>query len=158
MNPAISEKRSHQLSKHARILVIETNTDHWELIRKTMVDYLYHGKPVRASTGPEAMAYLTDCLTIGHGLPWLIILDVDLPQREMGWQLIDQMRSLPAPAGHLPLVVLSRCDQSEAIIESYHRGASSYIVKPLDQEQHVRIVEALIDYWWNTASRPELQY
>ncbi|GAB3903115.1 response regulator [Larkinella knui] len=143
--------------KNDRVLVIEDNPDHWVFIQKAMQSSFMEATPVWASTSAEALEYLNDCLTIGIRTPLLIFLDLYLPDKETGWQLLQQIRSLPAPIGYLPIVLLSASNQVEDITRSYDSGVTSYVVKPIDFKDWLESFRAFKEYWWEVAALPNFR-
>lgn len=51
--------------------------------------------------------------------------------------------------------MLTTSESEREIVESYGCGANSYIVKPVDFEQFVRVIKELKLYWLVINSLPE---
>ncbi|RRB18155.1 response regulator [Larkinella knui] len=158
MSQATKKRGLSKRPKQAKILVIEDNRDHWNLIEKAMKECFVEVEPVWAENSQQALAYLEDCLLVGQGLPLFILLDLYLPEREDGWKLLEQIRSKKTPIDLLPIVVLSSSVYDEDITESYDRGITSYLVKPSDFKDWISSFQALKEYWVDTVALPDLNY
>jgi DNA-binding NarL/FixJ family response regulator len=55
----------------------------------------------------------------------------------------------------IPVVMLTTSAGEKEILESYNYGANSYIVKPVDFEQFVKVIKDLKLYWTLINSLPE---
>ncbi|MBD2505715.1 response regulator [Nostoc muscorum FACHB-395] len=77
--------------------------------------------------------------------PKVILLDLKLP-RISGLEVLRQLKSDPRTQ-MIPVVVLTSSAEDQDMIESYHLGVNSYIVKPVDFEQFNQAVQQLGFYW-----------
>lgn len=142
--------------RKAKVLVIEDNDDHWILVKTAMQYCLPEVRLVRAATGVQALGYLDQWTTEEWEMPKLILLDLYLPGRGDGWQLLEQIRSLSTPFNQIPVVVLSASNAPADIAETYRRGSSSYLVKPTAAEEWIQYFQQLRAYWWETVTLPPL--
>ncbi|MFD1141952.1 response regulator [Larkinella insperata] len=141
--------------KKARILIIEDNPDHWTIIQNAISESFDSPVAVRVSSAEEALEYLQDAQDMGTPLPQVILLDLYLPARHQGWQVLGTIKSQPAPVSLIPVVVLSHSTDPADIIESYDRGASSYLTKPSDLKAWQICFQTLSEYWWDAVRLPE---
>ncbi|MDX2272591.1 MAG: response regulator [Cyanobacteriota bacterium] len=74
--------------------------------------------------------------------PDLIVLDVVLPGSS-GFEFCRELRKKPETA-HLPIVICSTKDGDMDKFWGMKQGASAYITKPINQEELLRTVQALI--------------
>ncbi len=144
--------------KRAKLLLIEDNSDHWTLIKRAMQQCLPEVTPIRIDTPRKALALLNDWTTQEWELPKLILQDLYLPNRADGWNLLTQIKALPAPCNQIPVVILSSSDNRVDIEEAYQRGGSSYLVKPSNYEEWVSYFQQLREYWWETVTLPPIQF
>jgi two-component system response regulator len=129
-----------------RILLVEDNQDDIDLTllafeRSKLVNYVHV-----ARDGVEALEVL-------HGtpdkpaqpLPALVLLDLKLP-RVGGIEVLEHIRKHPVTQ-LLPVVVLTSSAQERDLLQTYSKGANSYIVKPVDFEQFILAAQQIGMYW-----------
>ncbi|MFC5411637.1 response regulator [Larkinella bovis] len=141
-------------TKNARILIIEDDLDHQLLIKNALQQSFTGAEAVIKSTEQEAIHYLDECIQTGRRLPHFILLDLYLPEREDAWHTLKEIQNRSVEIGNIPVVVFSSSSHSEDISESYDRGATSYIVKPVGFTEWIDYFRTLKDYWWETAILP----
>ena len=54
----------------------------------------------------------------------------------------------------IPVVVLTTSKAEEDIIKSYDLHANSYITKPVDFDQFIRVIKSIEDFWLEVVSLP----
>ena len=85
-------------------------------------------------------------------LPKLIILDLKLPTAG-GLEILRKIRS--DERTNLAIVVMLTSSQENSdLYESYKLGANSYIVKPVDFDEFIRVVSSVGYYWLQLNERP----
>lgn len=158
MNNRYNRPVSSKNFNHASMLVVEDNPDHWFLIKMALSQALPEVEPVWMTTGDQVVTYLNDCLPMGRELPKLVLLDLYLPKREDGWQVLQYLKDPSSPYKQVPVVVLSYSDDREDITDSYLHGSTSYVTKPLDAEAWLNYIQTLRTYWWETVTLPSDGY
>jgi len=108
--------------------------------------------------GAEAIAYLSGEGKYGdrlrYTLPELLLLDLRMPNKN-GLEVLEWIQQQSGLRG-LRVVVLTASDQARDVNRAYQLGANSFLVKPLDFEQFVRVIEALKGYWLWLSKAPQL--
>ena len=56
----------------------------------------------------------------------------------------------------IPVVVLTESRDTDSINRAYDAGANSYLVKPGDQDEIVRMVEIVRQYWMSLNEPPRI--
>lgn len=145
--------RGLQEGARARVLLVEDDPAHAELIRRALEDHGAAGSVTHVDDGEEALDYL---LRRGaHAAPGsaprpdLVLLDLRLPRLD-GLRVLEEVRRR-AELDDLPVVVLTTSRSSADIRQAYGAGANSYLVKPLDYEGLSRLLGDVGTYWlrWN---------
>jgi CheY-like chemotaxis protein len=88
-------------------------------------------------------------------LPVLILLDLKLPRVD-GLEVLRQLKRHPT-FRIIPVVILSTSTEDRDIQVAYEEGANSYIVKPVDFDQFMQIVEYIQIYWCSLNIPPSLR-
>jgi CheY-like chemotaxis protein len=108
--------------------------------------------------GDEAIAYLSGTGKYAnrseYPLPILLLLDLRMP-RKSGLDVLEWIRQQPSLSA-LRIIVLTTSDLSQDVNRAYQLGANSYIVKPVDMEQLVRVSQAVKGYWLWMNKAPEV--
>jgi CheY-like chemotaxis protein len=136
------------------IMLVEDNTDHAELVIRTMQEHLIANKIVHFSDGQAALDYLTR-----HGeyeipetspRPDVILLDLRLPRVD-GLEVLHTIKEIDELKG-IPVVILTTSEAEKDVARAYSRHANSYLVKPVGFEDFKKLMEDLGIYWlgWNT--------
>lgn len=79
-------------------------------------------------------------------LPGLILLDLNMPKKD-GREALEEIKSDPK-LRRIPVVVLTTSKAEEDILRSYDLGVSGFIVKPVKLEGLVRVMQVLVQYWF----------
>lgn len=144
--------------RQAKVLIIDNDPDHLALIERSMKLSVPEVEPIPALSEEQAFAYLNGCVLHEWKLPKLILLDIYMPTREDGWRILQHIKSLPEPANHIPVVVLSYSDSRDDIRQAYDQGSSSYLVKPTHSDGWLTQFQMLRTYWWETVTLPQIGY
>ena len=109
-----------------------------------------------AQDGEEALAYLNREAGFEKSVrPDLILLDLNLPKID-GREVLDKIKSSES-LKRIPVVVLTSSEAEQDIIKTYDLHANSYVVKPIDLEQFVRVVNAVESFWFSVVTLPAEQ-
>lgn len=131
------------------ILLVEDNPDDEILTVRALRKNNIANDLVVAHDGAEALEYL-----FGTGayagrdpriLPRVVLLDLNLPKVD-GLEVLKRVRADPRTR-LAPIVILTSSKEERDLVESYGRGANSYIRKPVDFVQFVEAVRQLGLYW-----------
>jgi CheY-like chemotaxis protein len=139
--------------KTVGVLLVEDNADHVELISKVLGDSKVMNGLHVVTSGEEALDFL--CRRGEHAdapRPALILLDIKLPKVN-GIEVLRRIKA-DAELKSIPVVMLTTSAGNEEMIKSYNYGANSYIVKPVDFEQFVKLIKDLRLYWLAINSLP----
>jgi len=77
--------------------------------------------------------------------PKVIFLDLKLPKVD-GIEVLRRLKSNPETQ-KVPVVVLTSSSEDRDVVESYHLGVNSYVVKPVNFNQFADIIRELGLYW-----------
>jgi CheY-like chemotaxis protein len=77
--------------------------------------------------------------------PDLILLDIKMPKID-GFHVLETLKQ-NLEYGYIPVIMFTSSKNEEDIVKSYKKGAASYIAKPVDYEEFVKIVDEFNRYW-----------
>jgi CheY-like chemotaxis protein len=99
---------------------------------------------VVAHDGEQALHYLFDP-NDEDALPLMVLLDLKMPKIS-GLEVLRRIRTNERTKA-LPVVVFTSSNEEKDIIESYELGVNSYIRKPVEFSQFLKVVEQIGLYW-----------
>jgi two-component system response regulator len=70
-----------------------------------------------------------------------------------GREVLQELVADPA-LNHLPVVILTTSTEEKDILTMYKLRASSYIVKPVDFDQFMRVIREFGNYWFTVVVLP----
>ena len=138
----------------AQILLVEDNPADVLLMQEAFSDSEIVEQIHVAVDGEEALDFVhkqgkfKDACT-----PDLILLDLNLPKID-GREVLNQLNADPV-LHRIPVIVLSSSKVEKDILESYDNNANCYIVKPIELEKFVKIVEMIESFWFGLATLPD---
>jgi len=129
-------------SEPRAILLVEDNPDDVELTTLALERHRLGGQLAVATDGAEALELLIGEQATRFAF---VMLDLKLP-KVSGHEVLEQVRA-NAPTGTLPVIILTSSSEEEDVIDSYNRGANSYVRKPVDSDAFAATVAELGLYW-----------
>ncbi|WP_128547795.1 response regulator [Larkinella soli] len=139
------------------LLIIEDNEEQWLLMQAALKNASPELTLTWAASQAQALTYLQQQQALGY-LPDLILLDLYLPERQTGLDLLQTIKSSSYPLPLLPVIVFSQSAQKQDIQACYWQGANSYITKPLRAQEWADCLTILLEFWGRTASRVPTRY
>jgi CheY-like chemotaxis protein len=84
--------------------------------------------------------------------PDLILLDLNLPKKN-GTEVLEQIKT-NLGMKDIPVVVLTTSDRDEDVSRCYKVGANSYLTKPVQFDDCLKLVEDIQQYWLHLSKLP----
>ncbi len=138
----------------AQILLVEDNPADVMLMQEAFKDSTIDKQIHVAVDGEMALDFLRKQHEFENAVtPDLILLDLNLPKID-GREVLTQLSKDPK-LRRIPVIVLSSSKVEKDILESYDNSANCYIVKPIELEKFVKIVEMIENFWFNLATLPD---
>lgn len=134
------------------IFLVEDNPMDVDLTRRAFIRKKVPHAIEVARDGEEALNYIAR-LGIHHAIPFLILLDLKLPKVD-GLEVLRHIKTHPR-FHTIPVVILSTSTEEGDIEVAYQEGANSYIVKPVDFDRFMQIVDQIQTYWCNLNVPPK---
>lgn len=132
-----------------KILLVEDNPDDVDLAVMALEKNGMASEVAVAHDGVEALEYL-NCLGRFAGrdpnrLPRVVLLDLKMPRMD-GLEFLQRIRA-EEKTRLLPVVVYTTSTEDNDKIESYRRGANSYLTKPVNYRKMVENLQQVATYW-----------
>ena len=135
------------------ILLVEDELAHAEIVRRNFDGSRIANRLLHVTDGQAALDYLYRRAEFSDPIqsprPSLILLDLRLPKVD-GLEVLETVKSDPALC-HIPVVILTTSTAEADMVMAYNSHANSYLVKPVDFQQFIALMEVLGYYWlaWN---------
>lgn len=136
--------------KPARILLVEDDQSHADLIRLSLEDDGLDLDIQHVTDGAKAIEYLNNAGDYTKAeRPDFILLDLNLPKLT-GHEVLDQIKSSDSFRS-IPVIVLTTSANEQDRAKAYKHHANSYLTKPTDFQMFQDMVHDLRTYWakWN---------
>jgi CheY-like chemotaxis protein len=130
------------------ILYIEDDPAHAEFIMRTLRKKI-SAQIIHATDGQEALDYLFERGMYSGNTklpkPTMILLDLRLPKVD-GLEVLKIIKS-EENLYCIPTIVLTTSNAETDIDKAYKLHANSYLVKPLDFNQFIKLIDSIEAYW-----------
>ena len=143
------------MSAIMNVLLVEDNPAEADLMLEVLQDCQGGNTHTRvASSGEQAMDILCQRTGFEDSIrPNIILLDINLPTMN-GKQVLAQVKSNPDLLS-IPILMLTSSQAKEDINECYSLHANAYMVKPVDYESLVKLMDNLEAYWFSNVQYPQ---
>lgn len=135
--------------RHMHVLLVEDNPGDVRLTQEAFHEAKVPAMLSVAMDGEEALAFLEKNI---RSLPDLILLDLNLPKWS-GKEVLQRIKN-HSELKRIPVLILTTSKSEQDIMESYHLNANSYLLKPLDFDHFLEVVEKINAFWFQTAILP----
>jgi chemotaxis family two-component system response regulator Rcp1 len=135
------------------ILLVEDNVRDARLAEETLKDSKIHNNLYHVEDGVEAMQFLHrqgEYSRAPH--PDLVLLDLNLPRKD-GREVLAEIKE-DSKLRLIPVVVMTSSKAERDLIRSYGLHANAYIVKPVDLDGFVEVVQGVKDFWLTIVKLP----
>jgi chemotaxis family two-component system response regulator Rcp1 len=135
------------------ILLVEDNPADARLTELALRDGKIRINLSIARDGMEAMAFLhKEGIHAQARNPDFILLDLNLPKKD-GREVLREIKS-DALIKHIPVAILTTSDSESDILYSYQMQANCYMVKPLELDRFVEMMNSIKRFWFETTRLP----
>jgi len=142
--------------KRLDILIAEDDDDDFLLVSEAFEESGLVYQLYRARDGEELLDFLLHqglfCDPVRSPRPRLILLDLNMPRKD-GREALAEIKAHPE-LRQIPVVILTTSKAEEDIARSYDLGGNSFIRKPVDFQDFVKIIQTLGAYWFEIVQLP----
>ena len=146
------------MSKNDYILLVEDDANDVLLIQRAFQKAGIQQTLKTVRDGEQAVAYLSGRGTYANRerfpLPFLVLLDLRMPGMD-GFEVLQWVRGDPE-SKRLLVVVLTSSNLQVDVDRAYELGANSYLVKPVEFDEMVALIQRFQIYWSEINRVPSL--
>ena len=145
---------SYPSTRPITILLVEDNPGDVRLVQETFREWKVCNDLEVVRDGVEALAYLRRQGKFAHSpRPDLILLDLNLP-RKNGSEVLAEIKH-DESLKRIPVVILTASQAEEDVARAYSLYANCYIVKSIDLNEFIHVVQAIRHFWLSIVKLPE---
>ena len=135
------------------ILLVEDNPGDARLAVEALKESKINNNLYHVKDGVEALDFLRQRGDYaGVPVPDLILLDLNLPRKD-GREVLAEVKEDPR-LRLIPVVVMTSSEAERDLVRSYGLHANAYVVKPLDMDGFVEVVQGVKDFWLTIVKLP----
>lgn len=142
--------------RQLKVLIAEDDDDDFLLVKDAFEESRILIDIFRARDGEELIDFLLHRGEFGDPesapRPTLILLDLNMPRKD-GREALAEIKAHP-DLRMIPVVILTTSKAEEDIVSTYGLGVNSFIRKPVEFVDFVRIIQTLGDYWFEIVQLP----
>ena len=135
--------------QEVEILIVEDNPGDAELTIRALKKSHLANHVTHLVDGAEALDFFFGAGQFSdrnlNNLPKVILLDLKMPKVD-GLEVLRRLKS-DARTRKIPVVILTSSDKDPDLKRCYELGANSYIVKPVELNNFVKIISEIGMYW-----------
>ena len=136
-----------------KILLVEDNLADIRFVQEALKESITKSILFVVRTGQVALDYLHQHSDKGDpNRPDIILLDLNLPSLN-GRQVLAKIKA-DETMRTIPTIVLTSSAAENDVMISYRMQANSYIIKPIDFDKLVTIIQQIESFWFLTAKLP----
>ncbi len=136
-------------NREVEILLVEDNSTDAELTIRALKKSVLSNKMVWVKDGAEALDFIFATGAYSKrkvtNRPNVVFLDLRLPKVD-GMEVLRRIKN-DERTRTIPVVVLTSSKEDRDVVESYQLGVNSYICKPIEFDEFVKVVSELGIYW-----------
>ena len=84
--------------------------------------------------------------------PDLVLLDINLPGKS-GLEVLAELKQDPELSS-IPVVMLTSSEAAQDLQQAYALHANCYVIKPLDLDQLLQVIQSLGEFWFSVVKLP----
>ncbi len=140
-------------SRMIEILLVEDNPGDVRLTKEAFREGKIRNNLHVVEDGIEALAFVNrEDDYADAARPDIILLDLNLPKKS-GIEVLAEIKN-DESLRRIPVVIMTTSAADQDILKSYDLHANCYIVKPVDLEQFLTVVQTIEDFWVTIVKLP----
>jgi CheY-like chemotaxis protein len=142
--------------KTVTILLAEADDNDRYLIGEALDESHIDNQLFIVDTGEDLLNFLKGCGKYQdretYPRPNLILLDLDMPQIDSHETLMEIKKD--SALRRIPIIVLTNAQVEEDIQDTYERGITGFITKPMTFNELVEVMKSVGNYWFQSLTLP----
>lgn len=135
------------------ILLVEDNMGDIELTQEAFQEMKICNQLHIARDGEEALDFLYRRGNYGDAVrPDIILMDLNMPKKN-GKEVLEAIKQ-DEILKDIPVVMLTSSDAERDIVKSYQLHANAYVVKPVDFQQFMYVMQTVENFWLGVVKLP----
>ena len=144
---------ANQTAKQIEILLVEDNEGDVGLVEEVFQEAKIMNNLNIAEDGEEAILFLRKEGKFSNvPSPDIILLDLNLPGKD-GREVLKEIKE-DDELKRIPVVILTTSKAEGDILKSYNLHANSYITKPVDFDQFIKVIKSIENFWLDIVKLP----
>ncbi|MFK7965146.1 MAG: response regulator [Burkholderiaceae bacterium] len=140
-------------TKPLRILMVEDNPGDVRLVKESMIELKIKNDLFHVPDGETGLAYLRREGDFANAvLPDMVLLDLNLPG--IGGRDTLAIIKSEEELKHIPVVILTSSEAEADVLRTYQLQANCYVVKPLNLDQFLTVVQSIEHFWFSIVRLP----
>jgi len=130
------------------ILLVDDSPNDVMLIKSALEDAHFGNDIIVAEDGEEALDFLYKrgkFVSYTGDIPIFILLDIKMPLMD-GIEVLKIIRA-DKNLNKIPVIMLTSSRDSQDLQDCYDNGANSFVVKPVDINDFIKVIKDLGQYW-----------
>ena len=141
-------------ARTAEILLVEDNAGDVRLMQEAFGEISVPHRLNVVGSGQDAMRFLRQ--EGGYKKsprPDLVLLDLKLPDMH-GLEVLAALKN-DSGLRRIPAVVFSSSQNRDEVVQAYNLNANSYITKPVELAEFIRVVKGVEEFWLTVVKLPK---
>lgn len=136
------------------ILLVEDNEADVILVREALKDAKVYNTLHVVGDGQAALDFLNNDPVVNPEKikPGLVLLDLNLPKLS-GMEVLEGIKNNDT-VRTIPVVMMSSSREESTIIQAYELQANCYVIKPVDFEQLIHVIQTIESFWLSVVQLP----
>lgn len=137
------------------ILIAEDDADDRFLLETAFRECGFNDELVFVENGVELVHFLSTQngkSNLTKRFPGFIMLDLNMPKKD-GREVLKEVKENPLYR-KIPIIVFTTTKNENEIVRCYELGANSYVVKPVNFEELVKVIRDIRNYWFRISEVP----
>ncbi len=136
--------------KPVEILLVEDSFSDALLVEETFKEAKLKSRLRLLRDGEDVLAYLRKEGPYSKVIrPSLVLLDLNLPKKS-GLHILSEIKNDP-DLKRIPVVILTSSEAPDDIFRSYDLHANTFVTKPLDLYEFLKVLQEIENYWLDVA-------